>query len=248
MLRRWAAVVLAWGLGVAAQAAEVSVAVAANFGAPMQKIVAAFEQDTGHKATLAIGSTGKFYAQIRNGAPFQVLLAADDVTPARLEREGHAVPGTRFTYAVGRLVLWSPQPGRVDAQGEVLRAGRFERLALANPKLAPYGAAAVQTLTTLGLLQALTPRFVQGESIAQAFQFVASGNAELGFVAASQVFVDGRLSRGSAWVVPGELHAPLRQDAILLAAGKDQAAAAALLAYLRGDKARGILRSYGYSD
>jgi molybdate transport system substrate-binding protein len=235
-------------LGVAVQAAEVSVAVAANFGAPMQKIAAAFEQDTGHKATLAIGSTGKFYAQIRNGAPFQVLLAADDVTPARLAREGLAVPDSRFTYAVGRLVLWSAQPGRVDAQGQVLRSGRFERLALADPKLAPYGAAAVQTLTKLGLLQTLTPRFVQGESIAQAFQFAASGNAELGFVAASQVFVDGKLTRGSAWLVPDELHAPIRQDAILLAAGRDQPAAAALLAYLRGEKARSIIRSYGYGD
>jgi molybdate transport system substrate-binding protein len=234
-------------VAAAARAAEVSVAVAANFGAPMQKIAAAFEQDTGHKAVLAIGSTGKFYAQIRNGAPFQVLLAADDETPARLEREGHAVAGTRFTYAVGRLVLWSAQPGRVDAQGAVLQSGRFSRLALADPKLAPYGAAAIETLAKLGLLQALTPRFVQGESIAQAYQFVATGNAELGFVAASQVFVDGTLARGSAWVVPGDLHAPIRQDAVLLAAGQGQAAAAALLAYLRGDKVRGILLAHGYA-
>jgi molybdate transport system substrate-binding protein len=228
------------------QAAEVSVAVAANFTAPMQKIAAAFEQDTGHKAVLAFGATGRFFAQIRNGAPFEVLLAADDETPARLEREGAAVAGTRTPYATGRLVLWSAQPGVVDAQGEVLRSGRFEHLALADPRLAPYGAAAVQTLKSLGLLDALQPKFVQGENISQAYQFVATGNAALGFVALSQVQSEGRIARGSAWIVPAALHAPLRQDAVLLNPGKDKPAALALLAYLRGDKARAIIRSFGY--
>ena len=246
MKRWWLWCVLCW-LG-AAHAAEVSVAVAANFTAPMQKIAAQFEQDTGHKAVLAFGSTGRFYAQIRNGAPFQVLLAADDETPARLEREGVGVPGSRFTYATGRLVLWSSQPGLVDAQGEVLRSGRVDRLALADPKLAPYGAAAIETLGALGVLEALRPRFVQGENIAQAHQFVATGNAALGFVALSQVFADGRLTSGSAWVVPAKLHAPIRQDAVLLDKGRDNPAATALLQYLRGDKARAVLRSYGYAD
>lgn len=228
------------------QAAEVSVAVAANFTAPMQKIAAAFEQDTGHKALLAFGSTGKFYAQIKNGAPFQVLLSADDETPARLEREGSGPAGTRFTYAIGKLVLWSRQPGVVDDKGEVLKRGGFERLALADPKLAPYGAAAVEVLNGLGLLPALAPRFVQGENIAQTYQFVATGNAQLGFVALSQVMADGKLRDGSAWVVPASLHAPIRQDAIVLSAGKDNAAALALMDYLRSDKARAIIRTFGY--
>lgn len=232
-------------LSSAAQAAEVSVAVAANFTAPMQKIAPLFEADTGHRAMLAFGSTGRFYAQIRNGAPFQVLLAADDETPARLEQEGQGVAGTRFTYAIGRLVLWSRQPGLVDDKGEVLKAGKFDRLALADPKLAPYGLAAIETLTRLSLLETLRPKFVQGENIAQAYQYVATENAPLGFVAYSQVLADGRL-QGSAWLVPADLHTPIRQDALLLAKGKDNPAAAALLQYLRGEKARAIVRSYGY--
>lgn len=229
-----------------AHAADVSVAVAANFTAPMQKIAQVFERDTGHKAVLAFGATGKFYAQIRNGAPFQVLLAADDETPARLEKEGLAAPGTRFTYATGRLVLWSAQPGLVDDQGEVLRKSATGHIALADPKLAPYGAAAIATLTRLGLLQSLQPRFVQGENIAQTYQFVATGNAPLGFVALSQVMVDGRIDKGSAWVVPAKLHAPILQDAVVLVNGRDNPAAVALTSYLRGEKARAIIRSYGY--
>ena len=229
-----------------AQAAEVSVAVAANFTAPMQRIAAAFEQDTGHKAVLAFGSTSKFYAQIKSGAPFQVLLSADDETPTRLEREGQGVAGTRYTYAIGRLVLWSRQPGWVDDKGAVLRIGKFDRIALANPKTAPYGAAAVEVLKSLGLLDVLAPKFVQGENIAQTYQFAASGNAELGFVALSQVFADNKLQSGSAWVVPAQAHAAIRQDAVLLSPGKDSVAAASLMSYLRSDKARAIIRSFGY--
>lgn len=239
-----AAVMLAAAAG--ARAAEVQVAVASNFTVPMQKIAAAFEADTGHKALLSFGSTGMFYAQIRNGAPFQLLLAADHETPARLEKEGAAVAGTRFTYSTGRLVLWSAQPGVVDDKGEVLRRLSVGRIALANPKLAPYGAAAIDALTALGLLKGLQPRFVQGENIAQTYQFVATGNAQLGFVALSQVMIDGRIAKGSAWVVPASLHAPIRQDAVVLAAGKDNAAAAALAAYLKGEKARDVIRSFGY--
>ena len=230
----------------AAQADPVSVAVAANFTAPMQKIASAFEADTGHKAELSFGATGKFYAQITHGAPFQVLLSADDTTPARLEREGKAVARSRFTYAIGTLVLWSAQPGYVDAQGAVLKTGDFKHLAIANPKVAPYGAAALQVMDQLGATAAVQPRLVQGENIAQAFQFVATGNAQLGFVALSQVMADGKLTSGSAWQVPASLHDPIRQDAVLLTPGKDSTATAALLAYLRGDKARAIIRSYGY--
>ena len=238
----WAAFACSAGV----QAAEVSVAVAANFTAPMQRIAVAFEQDTGHKAVLAFGSTGRFYAQIRNGAPFQILLAADDATPARLEREGWGVAGTRFTYAVGRLALWSRTPGRVDDRGDVLKSGGFKRLALADPKLAPYGAAALEVLNGLGLTATLAPKFVQGENIAQAFQFAATGNAELGFVALAQVFHDGKLKEGSAWVIPANLHVPIRQDAVMLRPGRDQVAAAALMTYLRSDKARAMIRSFGY--
>ena len=234
------------GLAGLAQAGEVSVAVAANFTAPMQKIAAAFAQDTGHKAQLSFGSTGKFYTQIKNGAPFQLLLAADDETPARLEKEGLGVAGTRFTYAIGKLVLWSKQPGLVDAKGEVLKTGPFERLAVADPKLAPYGAAAMETLSKLGLLSRWQGKLVQGENIAQAYQFVLTENAPLGFVAMSQVFADGRITQGSGWLVPSHLHNPIRQDAMVLASGKDNAAALALAGYLRGEKARQIIRSYGY--
>lgn len=229
----------------AAHADDVSVAVAANLAAPMQAIAAGFERDTGHKARLSFGATGKFYAQIRNGAPFEVLLAADDETPARLEKEGFGVAGSRFTYAVGRLALWSAQPGLVDGRGEVLGKGEFRHLALANPKLAPYGAAAVEALTALGVLEAVRPKFVQAENIAQAHQFVATGNAELGFVALSQVFKDGKPAAG-AWVVPAGLHQPIRQDAIMLDKGRGKPAAAALLKYLGGEKARAAIRAYGY--
>lgn len=229
-----------------AYAAEVQVAVAANFTAPMQAIAAAFEKDTGHKALLAFGSTGKFYAQIKNGAPFQALLSADDETPKKLEGEGMAVPGTRFTYAIGRLALWSAKAGMVDGKGDVLKTGNYAHLAIASPKLAPYGAAAIEVLKHLGLLEAVQPKFVQGENIAQTWQFVASGNAELGFVALSQVMKDGKLSSGSAWIVPASLHIPIRQDAVILASGKGNPAAGALMSYLKSEKAKTIFRGFGY--
>lgn len=247
MIRTLACAGIAWAMLGVAHAGTVSVAVAANFTAPMQKIAAAFEADTGHKAELSFGATGKFYAQITHGAPFQVLLSADDTTPARLEREGKAVAHSRFTYAIGTLVLWSAQPGAVDAKGDVLKSGDFKHLAIANPKLAPYGAAALQVMEKLGVATALQPRLVQGENIAQTFQFVSTGNAQLGFVALSQVMADGKIRSGSAWQVPAHLHDPIRQDAVLLNPGKDSPAAAALLTYLRANTARAIIQSYGYS-
>ena len=230
----------------ASLADEVQVAVAANFVAPMQKIAAEFAKDTGHKAQLAFGATGKFYAQIRNGAPFEILLAADDTTPEKLEKEGAGVAGSRFTYAIGKLALWSKQPGLVDAQGQVLKSGNFDKIAVADPKLAPYGAAAVEVMTQLGVLNTLRPKFVQGENIAQTHQFVATQNAQLGFVALSQVMADGRVVEGSVWAVPATLYSPLRQDAVLLNKGQGNAAATALLQYLKGDKARAVIRGYGY--
>jgi molybdate transport system substrate-binding protein len=233
-------------LSSGALADEVQVAVAANFTAPAKLIAAEFEKDTGHKAALAFGATGKFYAQIKNGAPFEVLLAADDTTPAKLEEEGAAVRGSRFTYSIGKLVLWSAKPGFVDDQGKVLKKGDFRHLAIANPKTAPYGVAAIETLTALKLRETLEPKFVQGENIAQTHQFVVSGNAELGFVALSQVMEDGKLTSGSAWVVPERLHKPIRQGAVLLNTGSGKPAAEAWLAYLKGEKARAVIKRFGY--
>ena len=245
-LALWIAILVSMSLPC--QSAEVNAAVAANFAAPMQRIAMAFEQETGHKAILSFGSTGNLYAQIRNGAPFQILLSADSQTPAKLESEGLGLTGSRFTYAVGTLVLWSKQPGFVDEKGDVLRVGKFERIAIANPKLAPYGVAALQTLTQLGVLSSVQPKLVQGENIAQAFQFVATENAQLGLVALSQVMVDGKIAQGSAWIVPSKLHAPIAQDAILLVKGRDNPAAAALMRYLQSDRVKTIIRSYGYTQ
>lgn len=229
-----------------AQAANVSVAVAANFSAPMQRIAAEFKKDTGHTALLAFGATGGFRAQIANGAPFDVLLAADATAPAALEAQRLGVSGTRFTYATGRLALWSARPGFIDREGQVLKNGAFSHLAIANPKTAPYGAAAVAVLENLRLAERLQSRLVVGANIAQTCQFVSTGNAELGFVALAQVYRDGRITAGSGWIVPAQLHAPIRQDAVLLAKGAANPAARMLLAYLKSDKAGNIIRSYGY--
>jgi molybdate transport system substrate-binding protein len=229
-----------------ASSEDIQVAVAANFSAPMQKIAADFEKDTGHKAQLIFGSTGKFYAQINNGAPFDLLLAADDETPEKLEKEGAAVANSRFTYAIGKLVLWSAKPGLIDDTGDVLQKGEFKHLAIANPKLAPYGQAAIETLTALKRLDALQAKFVQGENISQTHQFVATGNAELGFVALSQVMKEGKISSGSAWIVSPGLYQPIRQDAVLLEKGRDKPAARLLMNYLSSEKSRSVIRSYGY--
>lgn len=228
-----------------AHADEISVAVAANFTAPMQAIAAGFEKETGHKVQAAYGATGKFYAQIRNGAPFEVLLTADEETPARLIKENAAVAGSQFTYAIGKLVLWSAKPAIVDGAGAVLKAGGFNHLALANPKLAPYGAAAVEVMKGLGVYESIQPKIVTGESIAQTHQFISTGNALLGFVALSQVLKDGKIE-GSSWIVPATLYAPIRQDAVILEKGKGKPAAEALMKYLKSDKARAVIKSFGY--
>lgn len=233
----------------AATAAEVLAAVAANFAAPSVRLGEAFAAHTGHVLKTASGATGKLYAQIAAGAPFEVLLAADQETPARLLAEGHAVAGTAFTYAVGRLVLWSAQPGIVDERGAVLASDRVRHLAIANPRTAPYGTAAMQVIEACGLTRRLRPKLVTGESIAQTFQFVASGNAELGFVARSQLAqlaLPGGRAGGSSWLVPQDLHAPLRQDAVLLRAGEHNPAARALLAFLQTEPARRVMRDFGY--
>ncbi|SEI61876.1 molybdate ABC transporter substrate-binding protein [Pseudomonas sp. NFR16] len=225
---------------------EVQVAVAANFTAPIQAIAKDFEKDTGHKLVASFGATGQFYTQIKNGAPFEVFLAADDTTPARLESENEIVTGSRFTYAVGTLALWSAKEGYVDDKGQVLKENAYQHLSIANPKAAPYGLAATQVLDKLGLTAGTQAKIVEGQSIAQAYQFVQTGNAELGFVALSQVFKDGKLTSGSAWIVPADLHEPIKQDAVILNKGKDNAAAKALMDYLKGPKAAAVIKSFGY--
>jgi molybdate transport system substrate-binding protein len=233
-------------LTLAAHAGEVQVAAAANLGTVMPKITAAFQRDTGHQAIVSLASTGKLYAQIRNGAPFEVLLSADGETPRRLEAEGLAAAGTRFTYALGQLVLWSARSGVVDARGEILRRPPAGKLAIADPRTAPYGAAAMETLKNLNLLATWQPYLVQGENIAQAYQFVFSGNAALGFVALSQVTEGARMVRGSGWIVPAQLYPPIQQDAVLLNAGAANPAASLFLAYLRSNAVRTILLGAGY--
>jgi len=228
-------------------AGEINAAVASNFSAPMKQIVTLFEQQSGDTVKLSFGSTGKFYAQIKNGAPFDVFIAADTATPQRLEEEGMTVNGSRFVYALGNLVLWSAQPGYVDDQGEVLRNGDYEKLAIADSKLAPYGMAAKQTLAGMGLWDGVQRKLVTGENITQAYQFVATGNVKLGFVALSQVMRDGKVSAGSWWIVPAQMYLPIRQSAVLLAGAQDKEAAQAFLDFLKSEKAAAVIRSYGYA-
>ncbi|WP_446809752.1 molybdate ABC transporter substrate-binding protein [Methylomonas sp. 2BW1-5-20] len=233
--------------GAAAQAETTLVAVAANFTKPMTEIAEAFEKASGHSAKLSFGSSGKFVAQFENGAPFEVFLSADDKSPLKLEQSGLTVAGSRFTYAIGKLVLWSNSPGYVDQQGQILHKGDFKHLALADPKLAPYGAAAVEVLQKQGLLEKLQPLFVQGENIAQTHQFISTGNAELGFVALSQVIDNGKIGSGSGWIVPENLHSPILQDAVLLKTGAENPAAQALLEFLKSPPAMAIIEKYGYA-
>jgi molybdate transport system substrate-binding protein len=244
--RAWMSAITLVLATTAAHAGEVSVAVAANFAGPMAKIGEGFTAATGHTLKVSTGSTGKFYAQIVAGAPFEVLIAADDETPKKLVAEGHAVAGSSFSYAIGKLVLWSAQPGVVDDQGAVLGSTRFTHLAIANPKTAPYGRAGLEVLKARGLTGAAAPRLVTGESIAQAYQFVATGNAEIGFVALAQVVVPGKPVTGSYWLVPPSLYGEIRQDAVLLKTGEKNPAAAALLAYLKSAPARAVIQSFGY--
>ena len=233
-------------LGTVVHASEVTVAVASNFSAPMKEIVAAFEKESGHKAKLAFGSSGKFYAQIRNGAPFDLFFSADQAKPKALEREGMTVAGSRLTYAVGALALWSADNKLVDKEGRILKQGTFRKLAVANPKLAPYGAAAMEVLESLKLAEALQAKLVMGENISQTFQFVSSGNAEIGFVALSQALQGGTGEPGSYWIVPSALYEPILQDAVILKRGKGNEAAAALLRFMRTEQTRNILASFGY--
>lgn len=228
-------------------AEDALVAVATNFSEVMERLESEFEEAGDHTLTVTTGSTGKLYAQVCNGAPFDILLAADQRRPKLLEAESRAVAGSRFTYAVGRLTLWSPDAERISADGPAtLHAGSFRRLAIANPDLAPYGAAARETLAALGLLGMLGPRIVRGENIGQAHALVATGNADLGFVALSSVLSPRNKQPGSRWDVPQDLYTPIRQDAVLLTRGAENAAARAFLDFLKTDEARVVIESFGY--
>lgn len=225
-----------------ARAADINVAVAANFTEPAKEIAAQFKQKTGHNAVLSFGASGQFYSQITQGAPFQVFLSADDARPKKLVDDGLAVPESRFTYAIGKLVLWSKTPGLVKGE-ETLKAASFAKLSICNPAAAPYGLAAVEAMKSLKLYEALQPKLVKGATITQAYQFVETGNAELGFVALSQLT---NSDVGSRWIVPQELYNPIRQDAVLLKSAAGNEAASAFIVYLRGPEARAIIEKYGY--
>jgi molybdate transport system substrate-binding protein len=234
------------GLSTAA-AEQLSIAVASNFTAPMREIALEFEKATGHQLRISYGSSGKFFAQISHGAPFQVFLSADQAKPAALCDAGLAVPASRFSYAIGALALWSPESNAVDEQGAILRTGNFNKLAIANPLLAPYGRAAVEVLKRLKLDEVTREKWVTGENIAQTYQYVSTGNAEIGFVAVSQVIENGSLKSGSAWLLPSDLYTPIKQDAVLLTSAKDNQVAKAFITYLKGSEAQEIIRAYGYS-
>jgi len=226
-----------------ASAADTQVAVAANFAEPAKEIATAFRAATGHIAVLSFGSSGQFYTQIANGAPFEVFLSADADRPKKAEQDGLGVVGARFTYAVGRIVLYSKTPGLVDNAGAVLKSGNFQKLAIADPVAAPYGAAAIATMNKIGVYNALKPKIVMGTSISQAYQFVDTGAAELGFVAYSQVI---NTPGGSRWLVPATYHAPIDQQAILLYTGQNNPAAKAFLAFLKTPAAVAVIKKYGY--
>ena len=243
LLRLSLGILVASFVGTSANAGQTNIAVAANFTDAAKEIAAAFKQKTGHDAVLSFGSSGQFYTQITQAAPFQIMLSADEERPQKLIKDGLGVPGSEFTYAIGKLVLWSKNPNLVKDEA-TLKSGTFAKLSICNPVAAPYGAAAVETMKSLKLYDALQPKFVEGANITQAFQFVATGNAEIGFVALSQL--RGNIG-GSRWLVPQNLYKPIKQDAVLLKKGADNAAAVAFMAFLKGPEARAIIEKYGYA-
>jgi molybdate transport system substrate-binding protein len=229
-------------LAAPAQAGQTHVAVAANFNEPAREIAELFKKKTGHKAILITGASGAFYTQITHGAPFEVFLSADEERPRLAVENGFAVPDSRFTYAIGKLVLWSRVVDVTNGE-EALKTGNFRKLSIANPASAPYGAAAVETMKALGVWDAIERKLVQGNSIAQAFQFIDTRNAELGFIALAQLY---GVKGGTRWIVPEKLHSPIRQDAVLLKKGADNEASKAFLAFLRGPEARAVIERFGY--
>ena len=237
-------VALVSALATPAFAGDVQVAVAANITEPAKEIAAAFEKKTGDRVVMSFGSSGAFYSQIQQGAPFEVFLSADSERPTKLEAENFGVKGSRFVYAYGTLALWSATPGLVDNKGAVLKKGNFQHIAIADPAAAPYGLAAVETMKKLDLYNTLAPKIVKGSSIAQTYGFIDSGSAELGFVALSQVY---KQNKGSRWIVPAAFYTPIDQQAILLTPGAHDPAAQAYIAFLKSPEAVKIIKSYGYA-
>lgn len=231
---------------LSAYSSEISIAVASDFAAPMERIVVLFQKESGHTVKVSLGASGKLYTQIKSGSPFDILLSADETIPKRLIQDGQAVGSSRFVYAIGKLVLWSAQPNFVDTKGGVLNKGNFTKLAIADPKLSPYGLAAKETLEKLVMWNAMQEKLVKGENITLTYQLAATENAELAFISLSQIMRDGKISQGSWWLVPPELHNPLRQSAVLLTGAKDKIAAQAFLEFLKSNKVVAILRSFGY--
>ena len=248
--RFFRSIIIAWLILLASTswAATTLVAVASDFTKPMTEIAAAFEKTTGHTAKLSFGSSGKAFAQIQSGGPFEVYLSASEKYPLELEKSGHVVAGSRFVYAIGKLVLWSAKPGYVEDKGEILKTGNFKHIALADPAHAPYGVVAEDVMKNLGVLDQLRPLFVMGENISQTFQFVSTGNVELGFVAFAQV-IDintGKIGSGSGWIIPDNLHGPFNQTAVLLKKGDENPAALALVDFLKSPAALAIIEKYGF--
>ena len=228
-------------------AGEVSVAVASNFAGPMERLVPLFQKESGHTVKVSTGASGKLYAQIRGGATFDVFLSADEEMPKQLMQDGFAVGGSRFVYVTGRLVLWSAQPDLVDEKASVLNKGNFKMLAIANPRFSPYGVAAKETLAKLTMWNSIQEKLTKGENVTQTYQLVATEKADLAFIALSQVMRDGKMVEGGSWwLVPPEMHQPIRQSAVLLSHAKDQVAAKAFLAFLKSEKARTVMRGFGY--
>lgn len=227
-------------------AGEVSVAVAGNFFKPIKVLASEFEAKSGHKVALSVGATGKLYAQISHGAPFEIFFAADQKRPAKLVAEKLAIKESQFTYAQGQLVLWSKNPGVIDAQGKRLSSPDMKRLAIANPKTAPYGEQAVNALTKLGLYKQLESKIVQGQNIGQTYQYVSSGSVKQGIIAMSQVTVNGEITTGSSWIIPSDLYDAIQQDAVLLEKGKANPVATEFLDYIKTPSAVKIIRSFGY--
>lgn len=246
IFKRLTALVLSYFLISSAHADDIYLAVATNFTAAMKEIVSKFEQSHEHKVISSFGSSGKIYAQIKHGAPFQVFLSADQTKPELLEKEGLTLSGSRFTYAIGALALWSFKPDFIGSDFTQLKINNFNKLALANPKLAPYGVAALEVLDALKLKELTEAKWVQGENIAQTYQFVATGNADLGFVALSQIMNKGHIQAGSSFIIPRELYSPIRQDAVLLKRAQNSAGAKALHDYLKSAEAKNILHAFGY--
>ncbi|MFT5716642.1 MAG: molybdate transport system substrate-binding protein [Oleiphilaceae bacterium] len=225
---------------------QVRIAVAGNFYQPLKLISAQFSQLSGHELQVSVGSTGKLYAQIINGAPFDVLISADQIRPTKLAAQQLAIKKTQFTYAIGKLVLWSRDQSLIDNQGMHLKTGTLKHLAIANPKIAPYGEQAVNVLKNMGIYQQLASKLILGQSVGQTFQHLSTGSVQQGILALSQVMQDGTISSGSGWIIPDALYQPIQQDAILLNKGKNNAAAIAFLAYLKNPQSEKVIRSFGY--